>query len=64
LIKESGFFELPSILESTPASADHFNYRVTVETEEGRHTVEASEAAVPSPMRPLLDYLTRSFLGR
>ena len=60
LVEQSGFFELPAILESTQPGADRFSYRVTVESEQGRHTVEASEAAVPGSMRPLLDYLTRS----
>jgi len=63
LLKQSGFFELPSVLESPHAGADHFNYRVTVETGERKHTVEASDLAVPAPMRPLLDFLTRSVLG-
>jgi len=62
LLKQSGFFELPPTLEPTQASADHFNYRVTVETEEGKHTVEASETAVPGSMRPLLEFLTRSLV--
>jgi len=62
LLKQSGFFELPSILESPHEGADHFTYRVTVETEERKHTVEASDIAMPAPMRPLLDFLTRSIL--
>jgi hypothetical protein len=62
LLKRSGFFELPAILTSSNTGADHFNYRLTVETEERQHTVETSDIAVPAPMRPLLDYLVRSFL--
>jgi len=64
LIEQARFFELPPILESTEPGADRFNYRVTVESEQGRHTVEASEAAVPGPMRPLLDFLTRTVVSR
>jgi hypothetical protein len=60
LLKQSGFFDLPPILESEKPGADRFNYRVTVETEEEKHTVEAAEAAIPGPMRPFLDFLTRS----
>ncbi len=60
LLKRSGFFQLPSAPESTHPSADHFNYRVTVESEEGRHTIEAGETAIPGSMRPLLDFLVRS----
>ncbi len=60
LLKKSGFFDLPPILESAQPGADQFNYKVTVETREGKHTVEARETAIPRPMRPLLDFLTRS----
>jgi hypothetical protein len=64
LVEQSHFFELPPILESAEPGADRFNYRVTVESEKGRHTVEASEAAVPGPMRPLLEFLARSVASR
>jgi|WetSurMetagenome_2_1015567.scaffolds.fasta_scaffold283169_2 hypothetical protein len=60
LLKKSGFFELPSVLESANTGADHFNYRVTVESEEGQHTVEAIDIALPASMRPLLNFLIRS----
>jgi hypothetical protein len=62
LLKKSGFFELPSTLVSSEKGADRFSYRVTVETDDGRHTVETSEAAIPGQLRPLLDFLTRSLL--
>lgn len=64
LLKRSRFFELPPLLESDRTGADRFNYRVTVETEERKHTVEAGDAAVPGPMRPLLDFLTRSLFEK
>jgi hypothetical protein len=60
LLKQSGFFALPAVLKSDNPGADRFSYRVTIETEEGRHTVEAAEEAVPGSMRPLLDFLSRS----
>jgi len=60
LLKQSRFFNLPATLRSSSPGADRFNYKVTVETAGTRHTVEASEAAVPAEMRPLLDFLTRS----
>jgi hypothetical protein len=64
LLRQSRFFDLPSALESLDPGADRFSYKVTVENETGRHTVEASDAAVPGEMRPLLDYLTRSLLRK
>jgi hypothetical protein len=60
LLKQSGFFNLPPILQSEKSGADLFSYKVTVETEERKHTVEATEAAIPGTMRPFLDFLTHS----
>jgi hypothetical protein len=64
LLKRSHFFELPSILQASVPGADRFNYTVTVESEEGTHTVHASDAAIPGEMRALLDFLTRSLRTR
>jgi hypothetical protein len=64
LLDKSGFFDLPPVLQSDGAGADRFNYRVTVETEERKHTVEADETAMPEPMRPLLDFLARVLLRK
>jgi hypothetical protein len=60
LVEKSGFFSLPSILESNTPSADHFSYKVTVETDAATHTIEACEEAIPKSMRPLLDFLSRA----
>jgi hypothetical protein len=60
LLKESRFFDLPPVLGSDPSGADRFIYRVTVETEKGKHTVEAMEAAIPRTLRPFLDFLASS----
>ncbi len=64
LLKKSCFFDLPPILKSDRPDSDRFSYKVTVETEEGIHTVEAGEAAVPVSMRPLLDFIARSVRGK
>jgi hypothetical protein len=61
LLKKSRFFELPAELELQSPGPDQFNYKVTVENESGRHTVEACDGAIPGEMRPLLDFLARSF---
>lgn len=57
LLRESAFFSQPSVIESKAPGADQFRYRITVETTEESHTVEAVETAVPRSMRPLLDFL-------
>ena len=64
LLKESDFFNLPPVLASDEPGADRFSYRVTVENENGKHTVEAGEAAIPLSMRPLFDFLARSIQSR
>ena len=64
LLRKSGFFELPPTLVSEDPGTDRFNYRVTVETDDNRHTVEANDAAIPGQLRPLLDFLTRALLEK
>ncbi len=59
LVTDSRFFDLPARLEASGPQADRFRYVVTVQAESRSHTVQASEAAVPARMRPLLDWLTR-----
>ena len=58
LLKKSRFFELPPRLESTLPAADRFHYKLTVESDQGMRTVEASDASIPAEMRPLIDWLT------
>jgi hypothetical protein len=64
LLEQSRFFELPAALALPNPGADRFNYKVTVENENGSHTVEVNEAAIPGEMRPLLDFLTHSFFKK
>jgi hypothetical protein len=61
LLDRSHFFRLPAKLISKHGGADRFYYRITVESDDGVHTVEAAEAAIPPHLRALLDWLTRSF---
>ena len=58
LIEECRFFQLPVRLEEPSPRPDRFLYRLTVESRNGAHTVQASEGAVPPEMRPLLEWLT------
>ena len=64
LLRQSRFYDLPSSLKPSRPGADHFSYKVTVENEDGMHTVEAADPSVPGEMRPLLDFLTRSLLKK
>jgi hypothetical protein len=52
----AGFFELPATIPSTP-HPDRFQYQITVEQEGKRHSVTVGETAVPSNLKPLLNWL-------
>ena len=57
LVKSSKFFDLPEKITSPKPGADRFQYKLTVEDEGRRHTVEMSEAAIPETLQPLLQRL-------
>lgn len=57
MVDVSNFFDLPEILSAPEKGADYFQYRLTVELERQKHTVEVSEACVPDELRPLLNLM-------
>jgi len=60
LVEAAGFFGLPSIIRSTEPGADRFQYKITVESEHGSHTVQVDEAAVPPRLQPVLTWMKNS----
>lgn len=58
LVARAGFFDLPGALPGGEG-ADRFQYVVTAEDGERRHTVRTGEAEAPDALRELLDELTR-----
>src|SRR5262245_19567938 len=56
LVDAADFFALPAVITATTPGADRFQYKLTVETGERRHTVEIHEAAAPAALQPLLDW--------
>jgi hypothetical protein len=60
LVENAGFYDLPSEIRSPHTDADRFQYKITVDSERGHHTVQVDEAAVPSRLQPLLDWLKNS----
>lgn len=58
LVAEAGFFDLPVQLASPSPGADQFQYKVSIEEGDRRHTVETSDQAAPDSLRPLLRELT------
>lgn len=59
-VRDAGFFDLPGRIEAGAPGPDRFHYRLTVEAGSRSHTVDLDEGAVPAPLRPLLDFLSRS----
>jgi hypothetical protein len=53
------FFDLkksPPLLPPKRA-ADYFKYKVTIETEQKKYTIETNDITMPSELRPLISYL-------
>ncbi len=57
-IEDARFFDLPARVPAPPNVADQFNYRVTIETDRRRHTVEVGDVSAPPALQPLLQQLT------
>ena len=52
------FFDLKESSSQPPKrAADYFKYKVTVETEEKKYTIETNDITMPSELRPLISYL-------
>ena len=58
LVTEAEFFDLPESLAAPAEVYDQFQYKLVVESEESRHTVETTDTAAPDSLRPLLRHLT------
>lgn len=56
MIDHSDFFALPC-KEIAKPHPDRFTYKITVETEEKKHTVQFSQTSVPESLKDLIRYL-------
>lgn len=59
MVEDANFFSLSSAAPpSNRGPADFFNYKITVEAEDGRkHTVECTDIAMQPSIKPLIDFL-------
>ncbi len=57
LVDSSGFFDLPKTITPTSKGADQYSYSIIIEEGQKTHTVQFSETAMPSGLRPLINYL-------
>lgn len=58
LVETASFFEMPTGASTPPRGADSFYYRISIEAEGRKHTVETSDEVAPETLRPLLRRLT------
>ncbi len=59
LINKADFFNLPEKFPLPKRGADYFQYRLTIEKEGKKHTVEVSDPEAPATLRPLLQFLLK-----
>ncbi|MCQ3938990.1 MAG: hypothetical protein DPW18_18375 [Chloroflexi bacterium] len=59
LLDETGFSTLEAAYPAPSSARDVFTYQITVETESGRHTVQATDLSMPNALRPLVGELSR-----
>jgi hypothetical protein len=57
LVDSAKFFDLPAKMQSPEPGADRFQYKISVESETGTHTVQVQDGAVPPQLAPLLAWL-------
>lgn len=56
-IETAQFFDLPSSLVN-PMQRDRFQYQITVEEGDRRHSIHVSESEMPENLKPLVRWLT------
>jgi len=57
LIEAAHFFELPPVLRTSGSGADQFQYKISLESDQGKHEIQVDEAAMPAQLRPLVAWL-------
>jgi len=57
LVEQPRFFELPAVLRAERPGADRLQYKLRVKGDSHEHAVEVDEAAMPSNLRPLLNWI-------
>jgi hypothetical protein len=59
LLDQINFNELPEQAMNNPSLPDQFTYRITVETQEGEHSIVTGDISAPEEMQELLQLLNR-----
>lgn len=57
LVEAADFFRLPKTITAKSPQPDRFQYLITVEDNNKKHTVEVGEQSMPGTLRPLIEWL-------
>lgn len=60
LVNQASFFELPQLITCATSQSDRFEYTLTVEDNGKQHAVTVNESAIPSNLKPLIDWLNNA----
>jgi hypothetical protein len=60
LVQSSRFFDQPEVVKPDEMGADRFEYRITVEGDQGTRTIRVAEGAVPAELQPLITWLVQN----
>ncbi|HEU5221435.1 MAG TPA: protealysin inhibitor emfourin [Candidatus Nitrosotalea sp.] len=58
------FFNLPSKFESKSGAADLFRYKITIESKNGKHTVETTDMSMTPEFENLVNFLSDKALKK
>jgi hypothetical protein len=64
LVEAADFFAQPATFEGTAGRADRFEWEVTVEAGDRRHTVRFTDGSEPAPMRELARFVLSAYRRR
>jgi hypothetical protein len=59
LVEATDFFNYPAQITAASSLPDRFQYQITVEDNQQKHTVIVGEAAIPNNLRPLIELLLK-----
>jgi len=58
------FFNMPSKYESKSGAADLFRYKITIESKDGKHTVETTDMYMTPELENLVSFLSDKVLKK
>ena len=60
IIKNAGFFALPTVISAGNSQADRFQYKITVQDGNKSHTVTVSESSLSGGIKQLVEFMNRN----